>query len=333
MQLLIHALKITRAIPTPLNSALHTEMGISLPKIEQTDLKIPTLHPRCSLNCPFFDWLCMFVFKLIASLILIALASGCGGSTGFPPVVTAVKAQSIQYGRTATIYLGGKDLRTSLVVDTNGACTEPSFGTGSSTDVLVLNCKVVKVGDWPLVVKTAEGNVIHTTTLSVPLPQVTLFTSAGNITLELNPTATPVTVDNFLSYVNLGFYRSTLFHRVIAGFVIQGGGYTTGLVRRSGQFAPIVLESNKGLSNLRGSVAMARTNVANSATSEFFINLVDNTFLDYRNEGSPGYAVFGQVIQGMDVVDAIGAQKTDVMYGFSDVPLADITMTFALQVK
>jgi cyclophilin family peptidyl-prolyl cis-trans isomerase len=167
----------------------------------------------------------------------------------------------------------------------------------------------------------------------VPQPEVTLITSAGTISMALNPDAAPVTVGNFLSYVNQGYYRSTLFHRVISGFMIQGGGYTTGVVRKDGQASPIVLESNKGLSNLRGTVAMARTSVANSATSEFFINLVDNTFLDYRNEGNPGYAVFGKVTQGQDVVDAIGAKPTGVFNGFADVPLEDVTITLALQVK
>jgi cyclophilin family peptidyl-prolyl cis-trans isomerase len=274
----------------------------------------------------------MFLFKFLASLILIGLISACGGSTGFPPVVTGVKVQSLQYGRTATIYIGGKDLRSSVVVETNGACTEPSFATNSSTDTLVLNCKVAQTGDWPLVLKSAEGNLIHSSMLNVPQPEVTFLTSAGNITMELNPAVAPITVNNFLNYVNTGYYRSTLFHRVIPGFMIQGGGYTTGLVRRTG-LPPIVLESNKGLSNLRGTVAMARTNVADSATTEFFINLVDNTFLDYRNEGSPGYAVFGKVTQGQEVVDAIGAKETGVLNGFADVLLEEITITLALQVK
>ena len=275
----------------------------------------------------------MFLLKFAASLVLVVLISACGGSTGFPPVVTGVKVQSMQYGRTATIYIGGKDLRTSVTADTSGACTEPSFAANSSTDTLVLNCKVGKVGEFPLVLKSAEGNVIHTSTITVPQPEVTLITSAGTISMALNPEAAPVTVGNFLSYVNQGYYRSTLFHRVISGFVIQGGGYTTGVERKAGQASPIVLESNKGLSNLRGTVAMARTSVANSATSEFFINLVDNTFLDYRNEGNPGYAVFGKVTQGQDVVDAIGAKPTGVFNGFSDVPLEDVTITLALQVK
>jgi cyclophilin family peptidyl-prolyl cis-trans isomerase len=268
-----------------------------------------------------------------AALLLTTLLTACGGSTGFPPVITAVKPQSLSYGRTATIYLGGKDLRSSLVVESNGGCTNPSFGSSSSTDTLVLNCLVTVVGDLPLTIKSATGEVIYTTTLSVPKPQVSIITNKGSFTLELDLATAPITVKNFLAYVRGGYYSNTLFHRVIPGFVAQAGGYTTGLVRKPGQLDAIELESNKGLSNARASVAMARTNVFNSATSEFYVNLVDNTFLDYKNAANPGYAVFGTVLQGMDVVDAIAAEPTGVFNGSPDVPLTDITITMALQSK
>ena len=267
------------------------------------------------------------------ALLLTTLLTACGGSTGFPPVITAVKPQSLSYGRTATIYLGGKDLRSSLVVESGGGCTNPSFGSSSSTDTLVLNCLVTVVGDLPLTIKSATGEVIYTTTLSVPKPQVSIITNKGSFTLELDLATAPISVKNFLAYVRGGFYSNTLFHRVIPGFVAQAGGYTTGLVRKPGQLDAIELESNKGLSNARASVAMARTNVFNSATSEFYVNLVDNTFLDYKNAANPGYAVFGTVLQGMDVVDAIAAEPTGVFNGSPDVPLTDITITMALQSK
>ena len=268
-----------------------------------------------------------------AALLLTTLLTACGGSTGFPPVITAVKPQSLSYGRTATIYLGGKDLRSSLVVESGGGCTNPSFGSSSSTDTLVLNCLVTVVGDLPLTIKSATGEVIYTTTLSVPKPQVSIITNKGSFTLELDLATAPITVKNFLAYVRGGYYSNTLFHRVIPGFVAQAGGYTTGLVRKPGQLDAIELESNKGLSNARATVAMARTNVFNSATSEFYVNLVDNTFLDYKNAANPGYAVFGTVVQGMDVVDAIAAVPTGVFKGSTDVPLTDITITMALQSK
>jgi cyclophilin family peptidyl-prolyl cis-trans isomerase len=275
----------------------------------------------------------MPTLKLLICICLAALLSACGGSSGFPPVVTGVKAQTLQYGRTATLYLGGKDLRTSVVVESGGACTNPSFATNSTTDVLVLNCTVTMVGDFSLNIKDANGTSIYTTTLNVPKPQVALITANGAITVELDQNKSPISVDNFLGYVKKGFYSNTLFHRVIPGFMIQGGGFITGMVRKPGLTDPIVLESNNGLSNLRGTLAMARTNVANSATSEFYINLVDNLFLDYKNEGNPGYAVFGSVVQGLDIVDTIGAKPTGYFNGYADVPLEDVTITLALQVK
>ena len=273
------------------------------------------------------------LLKILTLLVLAGILSACGGSDGFPPTVTGVKVQSAQYGKTATIYIGGKDLRTSVVVETNGSCTNPTFASSSTTDLLVLSCQARVVGDFPLVVKSAEGAVIYTSTLTVPKPQVTLITANGGFSLELNQALAPITVDNFLSYVAKGYYSNTLFHRVIPGFVAQGGGYTSGMVKKAGQLAPIVLESNNGLSNIRASVAMARTNVANSATSEFFINLVDNLSLDYKNSGSPGYAVFGSVVQGMALVDAMAQQPTGVINGFADVPLNEILISMVLQTQ
>ena len=274
----------------------------------------------------------MYYFKFFFSSTLALLISGCGGGTGFSPTITGVKPETLQYGKSATIYLGGKDLRSNMVVDTNGACINPSFASNSTTDTLVLNCTVKVVGNFTLTINNEAGVVVNTTPLTVPNPQVGIVTSLGNIVMELDPAAAPITVNNFLSYANSGFYRNTLFHRVVAGFMIQGGGYTAGLVKKDGQKDPIVLESNNGLTNLRGTVAMARTNEPNSATSEFFINHVDNGFLNYST-ANPGYAVFGKVIQGMDVVDAIASKATTSVNGFADVPLEDISITSALQIK
>ena len=274
-----------------------------------------------------------YSFKLWASLALAMLLSACGGSTGFAPVVTGVKVQSVQYGKSATIYIGGKDLRSSLTVDTGGVCTNPNFASNSTTDTLVLNCVASQAGDFSLNVLSPDGQTIYSTLVNVPLPQVTLITSKGSITLELDPARAPISTNNFLTYVSKGFYRSTLFHRVIPNFVVQGGGYTTGMVKKTDQAAPIELESNKGLSNLRGTLAMARTNLPNSATSEFYINLVDNLSLDFKNTANPGYAVFGKVIQGMELVDAIALEPTGVVGGMSDVPLTEIALSLALQTK
>jgi peptidyl-prolyl cis-trans isomerase A (cyclophilin A) len=185
----------------------------------------------------------------------------------------------------------------------------------------------------PLTITGTNGQVLYTGTLTVPQPQVTMITSLGNVTVELDPAAAPVTVNNFLAYTNSNYYGNTLFHRVIPGFVAQGGGFTTGLVKKTGQRAPIALESNNGLLHTRGSLAMARTDAPNSATSEFFINLVDNPSLNYQSAASPGYAVFGKVVQGMDIVDKIGAVPTTTVNGVVDVPASDVTIQLAVQTK
>ena len=153
------------------------------------------------------------------------------------------------------------------------------------------------------------------------LPQVKLETNYGDIIVELNAEKAPNTVANFLSYVNDGFYDGTIFHRVIKDFMIQGGGFTEEFVQKTPK-APIKNEANNGLSNVRGSLAMARTGDPHSATAQFFINTVDNNFLDFRGESGAawGYAVFGHVIEGMDVVDIIRAVSTGNKNGHSDVP-------------
>jgi hypothetical protein len=120
-----------------------------------------------------------------------------------------------------------------MVVDTGGACASPNFATSSATAMLVLNCVPKMAGDFPLTIKSAEGEVVYSGTVSVPNPQVTLITAKGAITLKLDPAKAPISTNNFLSYVASGFYKDTLFHRVIAGFVVQGGGYTTGLDKRT----------------------------------------------------------------------------------------------------
>ncbi len=144
-------------------------------------------------------------------------------------------------------------------------------------------------------------------------PQVVLDTSMGPITLELDREKAPKTVDNFLKYVDSGYYNGLIFHRVINQFMIQGGGFTENMQEKGGQADPITNESRNGLSNKRGTIAMARTSDPDSATSQFFINLVDNGSAGARLDGSgfrPGYAVFGKVIEGMETVDKIAAVPT-----------------------
>jgi|SRR5690606_775763 len=175
----------------------------------------------------------------------------------------------------------------------------------------------------PFAVHAQESAQTPKETATTP-PQVILETNLGDITIELYPEQAPVTVANFLEYVDAGFYNETIFHRVIAGFMIQGGGMTADFTRKATQ-APIVNESHNGLRNQRGTIAMARTNAPHSATSQFFINLVNNVSLDSR-PGSPGYAVFGKIVSGMDVVDRIATVNTGRKFGHADVPLTDIVI-------
>ena len=156
--------------------------------------------------------------------------------------------------------------------------------------------------------------------------KVKLATSAGDILIELDAAKAPKTVDNFLQYVNAGHYNGTVFHRVIPTFMIQGGGMTADMKEKTTR-APITLESKNGLSNVRGSVAMARTGDPNSATSQFFINVADNARLDAANaRDGNGYAVFGKVVSGMEVVEKIRMVPTGGKGPHDDVPNTPITI-------
>jgi len=157
--------------------------------------------------------------------------------------------------------------------------------------------------------ETAKTQKIEKKTTIPTSNIVKLETNMGDIIIELNRQAVPVTVKNFLGYVEAGFYDGTIFHRVIPGFMIQGGGLTKQMVEKKTR-NPIINEARNGLSNKRGTISMARTNDPNSATSQFFINHRDNNVLDYIDDNKAGYAAFGKVTEGMDVVDAIASVKT-----------------------
>lgn len=155
-------------------------------------------------------------------------------------------------------------------------------------------------------------------------PKVLMKTSEGDITIELYPKEAPITVENFLTYVNEGFYSGTVFHRVISNFMIQGGGFEESGNEKN-THAPIKLESDNGLSNDKGTIAMARTMVKDSATSQFFINANDNDFLNYGTRDD-GYAVFGKVTEGMGVVEKIEASATTIKHGMQDWPVKEIVI-------
>ena len=184
----------------------------------------------------------------------------------------------------------------------------------------------------PTITTKTEKPEMQNKTKNTESKLVKLETTYGDILIELNEKAAPVTVKNFISYVEEGFYNGTIFHRVISGFMVQGGGFTPDMSKKSTHPA-IINEANNGLKNNRGTVAMARTNNPNSATSQFFINHKDNDSLNYPGPYKPGYAVFGKVIEGMDVVDKIAAVKTTRKGPSSDVPVETIEIKSAVLIS
>ncbi|CAD5108726.1 peptidylprolyl isomerase [Zestomonas carbonaria] len=166
--------------------------------------------------------------------------------------------------------------------------------------------------------------------LAADNPRVLLATSLGEIEVELDAGKAPVTVKNFLAYVDSGFYDNTIFHRVIPGFMVQTGGYTESMSEKKTR-EPIKNEADNGLHNVRGTLAMARTSEVNSATSQFFINQKDNAFLDHGVRDF-GYAVFGKVVRGMDVVDRIAQTPTTFRAGMRDVPAQPVVILSAKRI-
>lgn len=268
------------------------------------------------------------------ALLLQACGGGGGGysdsgtSASTTATVSAAAANRLSYGRLSTFTVTGTYLTTGVSFSATGCDGLTVLGGGSATQQTV-TCTPNKALSVRLAV-SAGGTEVYSSTQAVPKPRVTLVTSLGSIVVELEPASTPVTVDNFLAYVNAGFYSSTIFHRVIAGFVVQGGGFTSAGAVPAGLRAAIALESNKGLSNLRGTISMARTDVFDSATSQFFFNSANNTFLDYASTASPGYAVFGRVVGATDLatIDAISARPTNPA---TDKPTTDIVLQSATQ--
>jgi peptidyl-prolyl cis-trans isomerase A (cyclophilin A) len=274
------------------------------------------------------------VFVLIGSAILL---SACGGgSDSSTPAqnkisITEVSSDQLVYRKTSVITVKGQNLNLGFNLSHQG-CLKITELSGSTATQKAFSCKIIGAGSVPVVITDGNANSLYSSTVTIPLaaqPRVTMGTSLGNIVFELNPAKAPITVDNFLNYVESGFYVNKIFHRVINDFMVQGGGFTSDLVQATTQ-APIKLEVGNGLSNIRGSIAMARTNVADSATSQFFINVVDNLTLD---TSSGGYAVFGKVITGLDVVDKMKIVPTTQRMGMQDVPVTNIFINTMVQTQ
>ncbi len=263
------------------------------------------------------------------SCFLAACGSGSTSSTANKVSVSAVTSDQLLYRKITNFTVTGQNLDLGINI-TNLGCLRITEVAGGTATRRVFSCKIVGVGTFPMTVTAGDGSNLNTTNFTIPLtnqPQVTMVTSLGTIVMELNPAKAPVSVDNFLNYVESSFYVNTIFHRVESNFVIQGGGFTSALTQPATMPA-IKLEAGNGLSNLRGTVAMARTNVLDSATSQFFVNVVDNAALDTSNGG---YAVFGKVVQGLDVVDRIRAVPVSTQGGLTNVPVTPITINSVVQ--
>lgn len=290
-------------------------------------------------------------------LLTTALLAGCGGggSDATTPAtmrVTSVSADTPVYGQSLHITVQG-DLLDQGLTPVSTACKTvtqaPTASFVSSATTMHYLCEVKAVGSQTMELRRSDtGAVLQTLNFTVPLPQVTMAVSNGagvngNVVFTLRPDLAPITSDNFLAYVRSGFYDNTVFHRVQTNFVVQGGGYPSPIVAgtvptHKATNPAITLEAGNGLSNVQWSVAMARTSVANSATSEFFISLKDNASILDKTATNAGYAVFASITAGTDVVSAMTSAPCQTITGFISialgcVPIPNVVVSTAQQTR
>jgi cyclophilin family peptidyl-prolyl cis-trans isomerase len=285
------------------------------------------------------------------ALSAFAMLSSCGGG-GAAPTVTAPSTGSPMYGHPLVLTVNGSNLDQGLAVTSSAACpgavlvnAAPLLSTATTA---YYQCTVAGTGAGRFVLKSAiDGSTLTTVPFTVPLPQVTMTMGNGaavdgTLVITLVPDRAPITVNNFLDYVNAGFYKGTVIHRVVNNFVIQGGGYagpvdaSTDPAATKPVNAPIRLEANVGLSNTQWTIAMARTSAPNSATSQFFINLVDNSAILDASPFQAGYAVFGIVTAGTDTVTSTAAAPctSTPVSGVGDcTPIPNVVITSAVQTR
>lgn len=287
--------------------------------------------------------------SLVAGALLTACGGGGGGTTN-PPTTPIAPITPSNQPPVAAAKLGGEAVLqattlfdTTGTADPDGSIASRSWAYGDGQTGSADNHIYTATGSYSATLTVTDNSgASATTTVAVvvakcssagtqdarrsPFRTLCVQTSRGEMVFELYETQAPVTTANFLQYVDEGFFGNTLFHRVIADFVIQGGGYGPGPLAKAATHPAIRLESNNTLKNTQYTLAMARTNVADSATSQFFINLLDNPTLNYNPAiaTANGYAVFGQVISGTAVVDAIGVVATTTAAGLSNVPVQDV---------
>jgi peptidyl-prolyl cis-trans isomerase A (cyclophilin A) len=280
--------------------------------------------------------------KVLLSISLVLLA-GCGGGGGQCYVcVTDIQVDRLSYSQTSNFKIIGTALSAGTAVNISADKCSSITVLNTSTDTEVnVSCTVNATGTLTFQAKDTSGTSLLIKTLTVPEPQVTLVTTLGTLVIQLNPMAAPLSVSNYLQYVHDGFYDNTLFHRVanLSGNgipqIVQGGQFTAAPAEQTGVRAAIANEGNNGLSNVRGTIAMARTSVMNSATSQFYFNVTDNAAA--LGQAGNEYAVFGTLIQGLTVLDAMGNSATgpSVIAGYilATRPLVDIVLQSATQTQ
>lgn len=272
---------------------------------------------------------------IVLTLLGAGLLPACGGGHDSDPAVTNLAATSARFSRAATVTVNGRNLKSGIVVRTEGGCENLTLVTNGSDDTQQYTCDVLGVGELQVIVETQEGRFLGRLAFQVPQPQVSITTSKGVITMELDAAKSPLTARNFLNYIASGFYRNTLVDSAIPDKGLVAGRYNTGLIAKAATQPAIKLESNNGLQHVRGAVGMLRGDASDSATTAWFINTTANTDLDFVDAEHPGYAVFGRVLTGMDVVDAITgvATKTVESKFLSNAPVAEIAITAATQTQ
>jgi peptidyl-prolyl cis-trans isomerase A (cyclophilin A) len=264
-----------------------------------------------------------------------ALLAGCGGGGDDGALVSNISASNARFASTATIAVAGLRLDEGITVGVEGPCQNLTPVVGGTTEGRQYTCNVTEIGPFIVTVTSAGGSVIGRLTVDVPKPRVTVTTTLGTFALELDPVAAPRTVRNFLGYVNANFYNQVIVHAAIPNRGIISGGYRTQLRAKPGTAPAIPLESNNGLKNVRGTIGMLRGAEPNTARAQWYVNTVDNPDLDFVSDQEPGFAVFGTVVSGLEVVDAITAVPTraDTTTGLTNVPVTDVIITDASQTR
>lgn len=276
--------------------------------------------------------------SLIAAVSLTALTA-CGGGGGGSTSVTTLSASGLRFGGNMVVTVNGSGLDApGLQMQVAGGCTDVARSTVSSDSQTAFSCRLTGVGQMEPVISTATGSLLASLKVRVPTPQVSMTLTQGDrvgtMLIELDPNAASETVKNFLDYMSLDFYRNTIFHRVVNGKLAQAGGYSTGPTPKPAILAPIALQSDRGLNNLRGTIAMARTADFNSATSQFYFNVSDNPEFDFMGPDLPGYAVFGRIISGLNVLDELGRVPTQIVDNeFPALPLQEVVITSLVQLR